>query len=155
MKFHPKCDLCDSPATVFVSMVIGKEVTQACYCKKHAIEKGILNSQAYELGSKQLALMPSLPKKGPICPNCGYTLEDCEKKGLMGCIYCYTTFLNLIQGSLKHIHKRSLHLGKVPKRIPIEVRQKHQELLNQMLKEMIVQERYEDAAKIKGSLNAY
>lgn len=155
MKKSPQCNLCSEPATVFVSMVIGKEVTQVCYCKKHATQKGILNTQGYDLADINEQIVKSLMKvkKGPICPHCGCGLDDCEQTGLMGCVQCYSTFKHLIQGSLKHIHKRSIHLGKMPTRLDDEVRRLRLELLESTLKRMIDEERYEDAAKIRDVVN--
>lgn len=50
------------------------------------------------------------------CPECGFTRAHLKKIGRMGCPECYSTFGDDMDNMLRAMHKGTRHVGKVPGR---------------------------------------
>lgn len=48
------------------------------------------------------------------CPACGKSFEEIAADGKMGCAECYNTFYDKLMPSLRRIHGKSTHVGKIP-----------------------------------------
>ncbi len=48
------------------------------------------------------------------CPNCGTTLTDYSRTGLVGCSVCYETFRAELTPVIRRIHGKTTHEGKRP-----------------------------------------
>lgn len=78
------------------------------------------------------------------CSNCHYTLTDIKLKGRLGCPICYDAFRDQLLIFLPRIHGSNIsHKGKTPKQMR----------LKEELRKAIEEERYEDAAKLKDTIN--
>lgn len=92
------------------------------------------------------------------CDNCNMTYDEFVNKGKFGCEECYNIFSNKIDSILKKIHGGNQYLGR--KSLKSNVTNKNIEIkeqnnineLEQALKKAIVEERYEDAAKIRDEI---
>ena len=49
-----------------------------------------------------------------ICPNCGTTLDDFHRSGLLGCVTCYTVFREEVLSAVRYVQGGACHLGKQP-----------------------------------------
>ena len=48
------------------------------------------------------------------CPNCGTTLEDFRRTGLLGCAECYQIFREEVFAAARHVQGKIHHEGKIP-----------------------------------------
>ncbi len=48
------------------------------------------------------------------CPTCGFTFSDISHSGRPGCPDCYRFFADKLAPSIKKIHGRAVHIGKIP-----------------------------------------
>jgi protein-arginine kinase activator protein McsA len=86
------------------------------------------------------------------CSCCEHTLYDITKTGRLGCGTCYEYFRQEIKPIIEAYHKSSKHKGKCPKIVPF-VEKPTLESLQKELKIAIETENYEEAAKIRDSIN--
>lgn len=66
-----------------------------------------------EDGEKQTRRHWTLAEDAEPCPDCGTTLEDIDRSGLLGCPYCYTAFKEYLS---RHVRMRGTFAGKIPGR---------------------------------------
>ena len=87
------------------------------------------------------------------CPKCGITFSDFKSTGLLGCSYCYEHFSKSLIPTIKRVQGGLLHTGKIPKNASQEVvsRRKVDEL-KLRLKELIQEENFEEAAKVRDEI---
>jgi len=94
------------------------------------------------------------------CKDCGITYDEFIDGGRVGCSNCYTTFENKLDAILKNIHGSNFHKGrilnspKIKKQTNIEQHSKSNEIqeLKNKLKELVKEEKYEEAAKIRDEI---
>ena len=88
-----------------------------------------------------------------ICPHCETSFEQFSKNNRFGCANCYDAFSERLDGLLEELHGEAQHCGRSPqqecqhnqvlaKRISLEKR----------LKDVIAEERFEEAAQIRDQL---
>lgn len=102
---------------------------------------------------------PDVPEKGqdePRCTSCGLTYSEFNRVGKFGCPDCYEAFKEELPPLLRRIHGHSRHTGKVPSRgaagsYPARGQIKQ---LQQRLKFLVREERYEEAAKVRDQIRA-
>lgn len=94
------------------------------------------------------------------CDECGLSYDEFIDGGRVGCSNCYNTFESKLDSILKNIHGSNKHKGRVlnsPKLNKIEKvkeipkNNKLEELKNK-LKELVREEKYEEAAKIRDEI---
>jgi len=87
------------------------------------------------------------------CPKCHITFQDFQRSGLLGCSYCYEYFSKSLIPTIKRVQGGLLHTGKIPKNASQEVvsRRKVDEL-KLRLKELIQEENFEEAAKVRDEI---
>lgn len=140
----------DSPP-VYVTFVSGETVITEIYTNADAAVKGLLGSSAYNL-TEEREITPS-PPRGTVCPLCGFSERDFEKKGRLGCPQCYQAFVHLIPSILKNVHPGEYHVGKVPAvHSSREVRENRLKYLETALERAIRKEQFEDAASMRDQI---
>ena len=106
---------------------------------------------------------PSKPIK---CMGCNSSFEDIINSGKFGCPECYDTFQTQIDSLMNKLHGSNRHLGRLGKADKAKVQdnnisnvsntEKTQasqiEKLKQELKELIKEEKYEEAAKVRDEI---
>lgn len=87
------------------------------------------------------------------CPKCHTTFQEFQRSGLLGCSYCYEHFSKSLIPTIKRVQGGLVHTGKIPKNASQEVvsRRKVDEL-KLRLKELIQEENFEEAAKIRDEI---
>ncbi len=89
------------------------------------------------------------------CPKCGRSYGDFRKTGRLGCAQCYETFSAPIAQTMRQIHGKFTHTGKIPSRSGDELRKKRRyEELKRDLQKAVSREDYETAAKLHKELKA-
>ena len=87
-------------------------------CGKNFADKRISGENGetlYLCGDCYLSLFSARGKsaKADVCPNCGTTLEEFRRTGLLGCAECYRTFRGEVALFLERTQGGSRHVGKV------------------------------------------
>jgi len=91
----------------------------------------------------------------PVCPVCSLSFNDFREEGKLGCAHCYKLFRPQIDAIVKNIHGSGEHLGKAPKKAPLQMLlQRENEQLRRMQREAIENEQYETAAEIRDKIKA-
>lgn len=96
------------------------------------------------------------PQETRKCKVCGMTYDNFVKYGKFGCENCYNEFADILDNALSKIHGSNFHKGKIPKNIDSSVKVKKEiENLKSELAKMIIEEKYEIAAKIRDKIKEY
>lgn len=102
--------------------------------------------------------------KNLACESCGYTFDDIVKTGRYGCANCYETFEDKMDPILKKLQGANRHTGRMGKisdnhiSFHQEKDEKNKkettelEKLQDRLKQVIKEEKYEEAAKIRDQI---
>lgn len=152
MENKAKCCKCSEPATVFLSTIVGSEVKELSFCKKHAEEAGVLNQGAYGFIDYE-SFHKKAKSYGPSCTKCGITLNEVKKLSRFGCPQCYEDFEQYLDSILQRMHKSQTHLGKIPKHsLSKTLIISRIEALEGELDEMIDREQFEDAAQVRDTI---
>jgi len=89
------------------------------------------------------------------CPVCGLTINEFKKSGKLGCETCYTSYPKAIESLLKNIHGSTRHVGKFPKRVGLEIKQKRMtQDLKAELNKAVQEENYEEAARLRDEIRS-
>lgn len=153
-----KCEECGlrSATHIFV------EVT-----REHRLERRVCETCAWKLAlalpeeprvrptpRKRPSLPPGKEEMDRVCPRCGRPYTEVKKTLMVGCAECYTTFLENLKAFLKKLHDtevayRGRSYAHDPRRRTLL--EERQNLLAQ-LEELVSEERFEEAARIRDRL---
>ena len=159
------CQICNkNNATIHLTEISDSVRTEMHICEHCAAEQDIAvksHIPINELLSNLLAVQPTdeelsgdLGQELP-CPNCGFTLSQFRKDGVLGCPNDYEVFEKSLLQLIKKAHNgRTTHCGKLPSKIPQDTK-KQSELLNlrQQLQTAVQSEDYEKAAELRDKIN--
>ena len=160
-----QCQICNKhDATIHLTEIADGIRTEMHICEHCAAEQDIAvksHIPINELLSNLLAVQPSddelsgPSKQEQVCPNCGLTLTQFRKEGVLGCPYDYQVFEKSLQPLIEKAHNgKTTHCGKIPLKEPQDTK-KQMELLNlrQQLEAAVQGEDYELAAKLRDKIN--
>ena len=158
------CQICHkSDATIHLTEITDGARIEMHVCERCAVEQDIAvktHIPINELLSNLLAVQPtdeelSDPSEQKlVCPNCGFTLEQFRKEGLLGCPYDYEFFEKSLRPLIEKAHDGQLaHCGKVPSKTPQNTRKQMELLtLRQQLEAAVQSEDYELAASLRDKI---
>ncbi len=162
------CEMCEEePATVHLLRVVDGTVNHTHLCQGCAETmaeetEGLALVLVVPSALRQLSKNPAgneaptaLPGDDDIrfCSVCGTTLTDLKESGLVGCAKCYQVFAEYLGSSLQGGGEATEHLGKMPQRGPETDTLRHEIMrLERMLRELVVCERFEEAAGVRDRL---
>ena len=87
------------------------------------------------------------------CPTCGFTQQDVQQLGRVGCADCYDTFQDLLDPAIRRVQRGRVHQGKVPKGVAAPQKEQNNiAKLEAQLQQCIKEENFEQAAKIRDEL---
>ncbi len=93
------------------------------------------------------------PGGGPVCPGCGMNTTDFKMRGRLGCPRCYEVFRGSLLPLLERVHDGTSHRGRFPGRTAMGVAAADRLAdLRRRLENAILEENYEEAAKIRDEL---
>jgi len=161
-----QCQICNqNDATIHLTEISSGVRTEMHICEHCAAEQDITvknHIPINELLSGLLAVQPTdeemagpLKKQQPACPNCGFTLAQFRKEGVLGCPHDYEIFERALIPLIEKAHDgKTAHCGKIPSKTPHDTK-KHMTILNlrQQLEAAVRNEDYELAAKLRDEIN--
>lgn len=160
------CDRCKkNPAAVYITKRVNDNKTEYKLCmdcaKKEQLFPGgmeghvaVDNLLKVFFGPQQ-PVVPNKENENIACPVCGMTMSKLADKGRFGCNECYKAFGDAALRTIKRIHGRKRHIGKMPKRMggTMSLKRKLSDLRTK-LEEHVIKEEYEDAAKLRDEIRA-
>jgi protein arginine kinase activator len=160
-----QCQICNNnDATIHLTEIADGVRTEMHICEHCAAEQDIAvksHIPINELLSSLLAVQPTDDElSGPseqklACPNCGFTLAQFRKEGVLGCPHDYEVFEKSLLPLIQKAHNgKTTHCGKLPSKTPQDTK-KQIELLNlrQQLEAAVQSEDYELAAELRDKIN--
>ncbi len=118
----------------------------------HNLLSGLLNFDPH-IGEQN---SPSREDIDLQCDKCGLRYREFIKIGKFGCDHCYQAFESKLDPILRKVHSgNTTHTGKVPKRTgkSLGIKRKIAELKEEM-KKHVVDEEFEEAARIRDEIKA-
>ncbi len=153
------CENCGkNPATTHIHTVINGVVTDKNLCGYCAAAQGLINPAKTSLTDMLISMFgDSLAKTKLLsttrCSICGATFSDFAETGKAGCANCYKTFYDELLPYLKRVHGSTKHTGSRPERAPLIVRSENKiGQLRKELKELILTENFEEAARVRDEI---
>ena len=152
------CDVCKTKeATVFLTQIVEGKMQKVNLCETCSKEKGVNDPTGFALADLLLGLgaaheIENSPA-GIRCPVCGFSQNDLKKTGRLGCSACYDAFAEGLSGMLKNMHRGIVHTGKVPAKLAVARRRKHELAeLEASLASAITREHFEEAATLRDKI---
>lgn len=109
----------------------------------------ILN-QFFSLAGKKTGADSSL-----VCPQCGTDYAQFNSTGLVGCDKCYDVFSDAIEAMLQRTQGATVHNGKISGPDSEEIKKQNEiGRLKAELQKSILEEKYEEAAKLRDRIKA-
>ena len=160
-----KCDLCGNSAVVHDTTMDKKTgLRQEVHlCEECARKAGIPLPETEPLTQLLTHFAISKPMEKPArsrgaatCPECGLTLNEFRKSGVLGCPQCYDAFDRRLSPLIERAQNgRTHHVGKTPRRAGGSI--DRQRLLQRLAKELdsaVAAEQYERAAELRDRLQS-
>jgi protein arginine kinase activator len=160
-----QCQICNkNDATIHLTEITNGTRTEMHLCESCAAEQNITVKSHIPINELLSGLLSVQPTDEEIagssmeqlsCPNCGFTLAQFRKEGVLGCPYDYEIFEKALQPLIEKAHDgKTVHCGKIPKTTPTDTR-KQMEILNlrKQLENAIRSEDYELAAILRDKIN--
>lgn len=124
-------------------------------CEKCAEESGVTDVSGFSLGEEILSGNEPLvsAEDSGSCSVCGFTLQKFQQVGRLGCSECYQSFSEDITGRLGSMHRGLFHVGRSPNGA-YQGSQRAKRLLEmeKTLREMVANENYEEAARLRDEI---
>jgi len=115
-----------------------------------ALDFNSILNQVFNLSDKKLTSANNLK-----CTACGTDFNKFNTTGLLGCDKCYDVFSDAIETMLQKTQSSTVHNGKIsgPDSEKIKKQNEIRELKSQLQK-AILEEKYEDAAKLRDKIKS-
>ncbi len=113
------CQSCEKKeATTHIKTILNGELKEYRLCSDCAKKYGyasFLDDAGFDLDKLFGSFMGgiSAPRSLKRCQLCGSSFEDIAKSGKVGCAECYDTFYDELLPSVRRIHGRTSHTGKL------------------------------------------
>lgn len=158
------CQHCHkNEATIHLTEINEGVRSELHLCESCAQKEGIAVKSQIPLNELLSSLLASQPEEGETgggekqttCPECGITLEEFRKEGLLGCPYDYEVFEKQLRGLIEKTQNGNTHhTGKIPSKMPAATRNKIElSTLRQELERAVKREDYEHAAQLRDQID--
>ncbi|MFC1781555.1 UvrB/UvrC motif-containing protein [Planctomycetota bacterium] len=158
-----QCQICTkNDATIHLTEISDGVRTEMHVCEQCAVEQNIAVKSHIPINELLSNLLASQPGEDEIteiteqlaCPNCGFTLAQFRKEGVMGCPYDYEVFEKQLEPLLEKAHnENNSHCGKIPVTTPQDAKRQMELLqLRRKLDTAVQSEEYETAAEIRDKI---
>ena len=165
------CENCkEREATVHFTEIMNGRVQKHHLCKECAAQMEMMGYASNEvpfvklltgmLAAGQTQEQGENPLQYVRCPKCGMTYEEFTRVGKFGCAECIDVFGPLIGDHMKKLHGSDTHTGKTytKEKMQPETKQEQEqqdiEALKLRLKEAVMLENFEAAAKDRDEIKA-
>jgi len=156
------CDRCHkNEATLHLHQVVDGQVKKLHLCARCCEELGLDPDSPVSVTDVMLGmgmLTPAAPGRAERrvrCPQCGMTAAQLKSRGRLGCPQCYETFEKEILELVRALHRHDRHTGKKPRPRSDAVNRVALDKLRAVLAEMVAEECYEEAARLRDLINEY
>lgn len=150
-----KCQNCQKAATLHITEVLGESQYEELHLCEDCAQKYLEppSSKGVHKGIDKEELDEAGILADRQCEVCGLKFVDFRNSGRLGCPHDYTAFQTELTPLLEGIHGGTRHAGKSPRRLP-QTKQSQQELtkLRKQLHKAVVDEAYEEAAKLRDQI---
>ncbi|MGI6772909.1 MAG: hypothetical protein GX264_00975 [Clostridiales bacterium] len=156
------CQYCKkADATTHVKQIINGETAEMYLCPSCAQELGY-NDMFSSMSLGLSELFGSYFADSPVsaisnsvirCEKCGSTFNDIARSGKIGCQDCYTLFYDKLLPSIRRMHGKTHHEGKLPKGANEEVKMARRlSELKKRLNQAVDEQNYELAAQLRDEI---
>lgn len=148
------------PATTHIKRVINGRVEEYHLCSECAKKLNVSSFDPFDLSELWGSFFGDrLPQTGTLaqktCPSCNSTFAEIARLGKLGCPDCYTAFYDELLPSLRKLHGKTKHVGKVPYTADDQTKSSYKIAeLKKQLDDAVESENYEQAAKIRDKIKA-
>ncbi len=159
-----KCETCNiNEATIHLTQVVNGVVKTVHICQECAEKNGVNLQNPISVTDILMGINGLTNDIEPMdisfdqsCPACKMRRSDLKNKhGRLGCPKCYESFMGEMTAVISAMHHSTQHIGKIPARAGVEERQKAKiATLRQKLNQMVAQENYEEAARIRDQIRS-
>jgi protein arginine kinase activator len=157
-----KCQFCSNPATYHLTTLVNEtEKKHVHLCEACAKQQQIVPEPHEPLNIPAIVHALLGPHLSPVseelarltCPECGIKYMEFRGDGRLGCPHDYDVFRPGLEPILKRVHRAVRHTGKQPPH-HLHNRQRQAEMLHlhQRLRQAIVGENFEEAARLRDSI---
>ena len=149
------CDECGKlPAEVLMTAVVNGQATSRHLCRD-CIKKYKAGDLQGVLAAVLSAMAQNQQCPDIICPKCGLSYAEFQKKGLLGCAECYQAFREHLLPLITRVQGRTQHAGRRPPVNPQEQeRLDRAQQLRALMEAAVAMENFEEAARLRDELRA-
>jgi protein arginine kinase activator len=152
-----KCQECGERAVIHITEITeSAEPTSLHFCYRHA--QDYLKESETPANATSATSSPDEqvePESAVECPVCGITFAKFRETGRLGCPNDYEVFRTELKPLLENIHGNLRHVGKVPKRLPVDTRRQTELIkLRQEIQQAVAIEDYERAAQLRDQIDS-
>jgi len=159
-----QCQICKkAEATIHLTEIVDGHRSEMHICQLCAQNEGIAVKSQIPLNELLSNLLSAQPKEEDfddlenetVCPDCGFTLDQFRKEGVLGCPGDYEIFKDPLMPLLEKAHAgNTIHKGKLPSKMPADDKgQQEIATLKQQLQAAVEAEDYETAAKLRDKIS--
>lgn len=157
------CDHCGKQAaTTHVKKTINGKTTELHLCAQCAAQQGIataLGGFGFNMGDFWGSLFSEPTQRTQEdtvrCPDCGRCFREIAEQGRPGCPTCYLTFYDRLLPSIRRIHGKTQHTGKVAVQADDTVKKERElQALREKLNACIAEQDYETCAQLRDQIRA-
>jgi protein arginine kinase activator len=153
-----KCQFCSNPATVHLMDYVDGQKKELHLCQACAESKQLVKQQELNLPAILQSLIgqhlgQQTDKLSRLtCPACGIKYMEFRAQGRLGCPHDYEVFRIGLEPLLQRIHRKTRHVGKVPRRVVPTGKPAELVELRRLLQAAVEAEAYEEAARLRDLL---
>jgi protein arginine kinase activator len=152
-----KCQVCGERAVIHITQIEDtSDVSSHHFCYRHAQEYLKESESPPASSSDASANEQEVEEESAVaCPICGITFAKFRETGRLGCPNDYEIFRTELKPLLENIHGNLRHVGKVPRRLPIDTRRQTELIkLRQEIQQAVAIEDYERAAQLRDQIDS-
>ncbi|HOA33430.1 MAG: hypothetical protein GXY95_00560 [Clostridiales bacterium] len=148
-------------ATTHITQIINGETAEMHLCQNCAQELGYNDMFTnFSFGLSELfgsyfadAPVSAISNRVIRCEKCGSTFNDIARSGKIGCQDCYTLFYDRLMPSIRRMHGKTHHEGKLPKGANEEVKRARRiSDLKKRLNKAVDEQNFELAAQLRDEI---
>lgn len=148
------CQSCEKrQATTHIKTILNGELKEFNLCPECASKLGygsFFGNFGFDLDKLFGSFLESSERGSKRCSFCGSSFEDIAKSGKIGCAHCYEQFYDDLLPSIRRIHGRTSHTGKLARSAGNEVRIRNEiTQCRSELEKAIKTQEFEKAAELR------
>ncbi len=156
------CDNCGKQAaTTHVKKTVNGKTTELHLCAHCAAQQGLsaFGGMDFDMGDFWGSFFAEPTRRAAEdatrCPDCGRSFREIADQGRPGCPTCYVTFYDRLLPSIRRIHGKTQHTGKIAVKADDTLKREHElQALREQLKACIEAQEYEACAGLRDRIRA-